>query len=241
MRAVSILFRRELMAYLRSPLGWVIAALALLIDGILFQAFAIGEGRKLSAMVLSEFFRYSTLPVAVAAIALSMRLFAEERQLGTMVLLNTSPVRDAELVIGKFLSAFTFLLFITALSVYMPLLIMWRGKISAAHVGVGYLGLALWGSAMLSIGVFASALTRHQIVAGLVGAAIAAASVTMVYIARVVDPPLKQVIAALDLYGRHFPPFQNGVIQLSGVVFYLAVTYFFLLLSTVTLEAKRWQ
>jgi ABC-2 type transport system permease protein len=123
----------------------------------------------------------------------------------------------------------------------MPLLLLVRGKISPAQVAVGYLGLSLWGAAMLSIGLFASALTRHQIVAGLVGAAIAAASVTLVYLARVVDPPLKQLVAGLDLYGKHFPPFQHGVVQLSGIVFYVAVTYFFLLLSVKALEAKRWQ
>lgn len=239
--ALGVIYRRELGAYLRSPLGWVIAAIALLLDGILFQAFAMGTGKKLSAVVLSEFFRYSTLPVAVAAIALAMRLVAEERQNGTLVLYTTAPVRDVEIVLGKFLSAYTFLVGITLLSIYMPLLIMVRGKISWAQVLVGYLGLSLWGAAMLSIGVFASSLTRQQIVAGIVGGAIAGAMVTFYFLAKVIDAPLKNVVASLDLYARHFPPFQSGVLHLAHVVFYLAVTYLFLLLAVKTLEAKRWQ
>ncbi len=238
----TIIFRRELGAYLRSPLGWVIAAIALLLDGILFQAFALGGGEKrLSALVLSEFFRYSTLPVAVAAITLSMRLLAEERQNGTIVLYTTSAVRDVEIVAGKFLSAFVFLCGITVASIYMPLLILVHGKISLGQVAVGYVGLALWGGAMLAIGVFASALARQQIVAGVVGAAIAAAMVMLYFLAKVVDAPLGSLLANLDLYAMHFPAFQIGVLHLKDVVFYLAVTYFFLLLAVKALEAKRWQ
>src|SRR5213076_2323755 len=101
----------------------------------------------------------------IAAVALSVRLLAEERQQGTMVLLHTSPVRDAEIVAGKFLSAFVFLAAITLASVYMPLLILVHGKIAFAQVAVGYLGLLLLGAAALSIGLFASSLTRHQLVA----------------------------------------------------------------------------
>jgi ABC-2 type transport system permease protein len=241
MRQISIIFRRELGAYLRSPLGWVIAAIALLLDGILFQAMCVGTGKRLSTVVLEEFFRYSCLPVAVAAIALSMRLLAEERQTGTLVLYNTSPVRDVELVLGKYLSAFVFLCGITLASVYMPLLILVHGKVSLGHVAVGYLGLSLWGAAMLAMGVFASSLTRHQIVAGVTGAGLAAVSVLIFFLGKVIDPPLGAFLSELDMYARHFPPFQKGVLHLKNVAFYLAVAYFFLLLSVKTLEAKRWQ
>ncbi|MSP17127.1 MAG: hypothetical protein EXR73_11075 [Myxococcales bacterium] len=241
MCATTIIFRRELAAYLRSPMGWVIAAITLLLDGVLFQAFALGAGKRLSAVALAEFFRYSTLPVAVAAIALSMRLVAEEREQGTMVLLNTSPVRDRDIVLGKFLAAFVFLTGVTLASVYMPLLIMVNGKISVGQVAVGYLGLALWGATMLAIGVFASSLTRHQLVAGIVAAAIAGCFVAFYFLSKVVDGPLKDVFASIDLYARHFPPFQQGVLHLAHVVYYLAVTYVFLLLAVKTMEAKRWQ
>src|SRR5690606_10285647 len=96
-RATSIIFRRELGAYLRSPVGYVIAALLLLVCGILFQAKALGEGKMLSAEVLRRFFEFMSGTTVVAGIALSIRLVAEERQTNSIVLLNTSPVKDIEI------------------------------------------------------------------------------------------------------------------------------------------------
>ena len=233
--------RRELGAYLRSPIGYIIAAAVLFIDGILFEGRALGAGKRLSADVLREFFYVSSGTTLIAAVALSIRLIAEERQNQTIVLLNTSPVRDIEIVIGKFLSAFLFLAAIILASIYMPLLIMVRGKISSGHVAVGYLGLLLLGGAALAIGTFATSLARHQLVAASVGATLVGAMVLLWPLSKQLDPPLKSVVASLDLFARHYPPFMSGVLHLRDVVFYLAVTYFFLLLATKTMEAKRWQ
>ncbi|MBI4509848.1 MAG: ABC transporter permease subunit [Deltaproteobacteria bacterium] len=241
MRAISIIFRRELGAYLRSPIGYIVAAIVLLIDGILFQARALGADKRLSADVLSEFFHLASGTTMIAAVILSVRLVAEERQNGTLVLLNTSPVRDAEIVVGKYLAALVFLAGMTVLSIYMPLLVMVRGKISAGQIVIGYSGLMLIGSAALAMGVFASSLTRHQLLAAALGAALVGGSLLMYYLSKRLDAPLKNVFSSLDLYASHFVPFRNGVLHLKHVVFYLATTYFFLLLSTKTMEAKRWQ
>ncbi|MFH0902497.1 MAG: ABC transporter permease [Pseudomonadota bacterium] len=241
MRATSVIFRRELGAYLRSPLGYVVAAIALLLDGILFQGLALGAGARLSATVLADFFQFSSVTTGIAAVALSVRLLAEERQAGTLVLLNTSPVRDSAIVLGKFFAALVFLAAITAITIYMPLLIMVNGKISLGHVAVGYLGLFLFGAAALSMGVFASSLTRHQLIAAAVGAALVGASSLLFVLSQRLNPPLKDLFADLDMWARHFPPFMKGVLHVRHVFYYLAVTYFFLLLSTKTLEAKRWQ
>lgn len=241
MRATSIIFRRELGAYFRSPIGWVIAALVLFVQGLLFQSQALGAGKNLSAVVLSQFFMWASGPTVVAAIALAMRLVAEERQNGTIMLLNTSPVRDVEIVAGKFLAAYAFLTFITLLSVYMPLLILVRGKISFGHVAVGYLGLLLIGGASLAIGMFGTAMTRHQLVAAVVAGVIVGALYLMWPLSQVVDPPLKDVVAALSFHVRHFSPFMQGTLHLRDVAYYLALMYFFLLLATKMMEARRWQ
>src|SRR4029453_5175474 len=116
--ATRIIFRRELGAYLRSPVGYVIAALLLLVCGILFQAKGLGEWKMLSAFGLQRFFEFSSGTTVVMALALSIRLVAEERQTHTLVLLNTSPVRDIEIIVGKFLAAFVFLSGIVLLSLY---------------------------------------------------------------------------------------------------------------------------
>lgn len=243
MRAIWTICRRELAAYLSSPLGWIVAAAVLLIDGLLFYAEALGPaaGARLSAEVLSRFFWTTSGLVVIAAVALSVRLIVEERQHETLVLLNTAPVRDRDIVLGKFFSAFAFLALITLLSLYMPLLVMVNGKISVGQVAVGYLGLFLIGAAVLSVGVFASALTRHQLVAAAVGSALVGALFLFWPLSMVLEPPLSEVFAGLSLHGRHFPGFQIGTLHLRDVVYYLSVTLFFLLLSTKVLEAKRWE
>ena len=241
MRSISIIFRRELAAYLTSPLGYIIVAAALLTTGILFQWQGLGSGPQLSADVLAQFFYVASGVTMCSAILLAMRLFAEERQEGTLVLLSTSPARDFEIVLGKFLSAFAFLAGMLALTLYMPLLILVNGKVSMAQIAAGYLGLFLLGGAVLAIGLFASALARLQIVALLVGALVTAIMVLIYHLAQVVDPPLVGLFEQLGLYHLHFRGFMTGVIELRDVVYYLAITYFFLLVSTKTLEAKRWQ
>jgi ABC-2 type transport system permease protein len=241
MRAISIIYRRELKAYLRSPFSWVIAAVLLLADGIMFRGFAMVD-KQLSAIVLEKFFYFSSGIAMAAGLLLSFRLISEERQNHSMVLLNTSPVRDSEIVIGKFLAALTFLTLLLALSIYIPLLIKVRGKITYSQIAVGYLGLYLIGSAALAIGTFASALTRYQLVAGVVALAILIIMCFLWQFAKGLDGTVREVFGELDLWWIHFQNgFMRGVLNLKDVVYYLAVTYFFLLLSVKTLEAKRWQ
>lgn len=242
MRATSIIYRKELASYLRSPVGYLIAAAMLLVCGLLFQSQALGQEGKLSAEVLSEFFRYCSGCTIGAAIALSVRLIAEERQQHTIVLLNTSPVRDAEIVAGKFLAALTFLAFIVLASFYMPMLIKVNGKITMSQVLVGYLGLILLGGAVLSIGLFASALAKQHLVAAAVALVLIVVLLQLYPLGLKLDEPLSGVLQDLDLWHKHFGlGFMKGILNLRDVVYYVAVSYFFLLLATKTLEAKRWR
>ena len=241
MRATSIIFSRELGSYLRSPIDWVIIAVLLFVDGILFQAFAM-RGEQLSAIVLESYFNFSSYFAGAAGILLSFRLLAEERQNHSMVLLTTSPIRDTEIILGKFLAALTFLSLFLVLSLYMPLLIKVNGKISGAQILVGYLGLFLLGATGLAVGMFASALTRSQIIALLIGAALMVILSNVYQLAVRLDPPVKDVLAQMDLWWVRFQTsFMRGILNLKDVVFYLATIYFFLLLAVKTLESKRWQ
>ena len=241
MRATSIIYRRELGAYLRSPLSWVIAFVLLLAQGIFFQAWAL-RGEQWSGVVLERFFFISSFVMGTAAIILSFRLIAEERQNHSMVLLNTSPVRDTEIVLGKFFAALTFLAIMLVLSVYMPLLIMKNGKISGAQIFVGYLGLFLFGAVGLAIGIFASALTRYQFLALVIGAFLLIVLGNIYQLATKLDPPVRTVLEQADLWWVRFQSsFMRGILHLKDVIFYVGMTYFFLLLAVKTLEAKRWQ
>jgi len=241
MRATSIIYRRELGAYLRSPFAWVIAAVLLLVDGVLFWAYAMG-GEQLSALVLERFFYFSSGVSIAAGLLLSFRLISEERQTHSMVLLNTSPVRDSEIVAGKFLAALTFLLVLLLMSFYMPMLIKVNGKITMAQVMVGYLGLLLIGAAALAIGIFASAMAKNQLVAGVAAVAMLFLMVLLYPFAKKLDSPVREVLQELDLWWVHFQNgFMRGVLNLKDVIYYIAAIYFFLLLAVKTLEAKRWQ
>ena len=240
MSQVLLIARRELFAYLRSPLGAVILAGALLIDGALFYTEGLSQ-KLLSSEVLQRFIYNTSGPTMIAAVLLSMRLLAEERQAGTLVLLNTSPIQDREIVLGKFLSAFGVLTLLTLLTAYMPALIFVNGKVSLGHVLVGYAGLLLLGGATIAVGLLGSALARSQIVAVILGAVTMALLLLLWMIARTADPPINRFLAALAMHHDNFRPFILGRLSLGSVAYYLAVTYFFLLASIKVLEARRWR
>ena len=240
MKSTLLIMRRELGAYLRSMSGYIIAALVLLVTGLLFNALALA-GEKLSSQVLSEFFFNTSGVVMVASVFISMRLFAEERQTGTLVLLASSPVHDWEIVIGKFLAALVFLALILAATVFMPMLIFVNGKVSFGHMAAGYIGLVLIGAASLAIGTFGSSLARTQVLAAIFSGCMVVALVVCWMLAKVTEAPLNDMFTALALHGRHFPPFSSGAIHLRDVGYYLMLTYVALFSATRVMEARRWR
>ena len=241
MAATSIIYRREIGSFVRSPFAWVIATLVLIVNGIFFRGFVL-PGEQLSAVVLERFFYYSSGVVMFAGILLSFRLIAEERATHSMVLLNTSPVRDSQIIVGKFLAALTFLGILLVLTLYMPLLIKVRGKITGSQILVGYIGMLMVGSAALSIGLFASAMVKNQLLAAIIATVILVVMVFLFQFAKTLEGTVRDVLQELDLWWIHFQNgFMKGVLNLKDVIYYLAVTYFFLLLGVKTLEAKRWQ
>ncbi len=239
-RNVVLIARRELMAMVGTMTGWVILAAVLAVDGLLFNAYAL-EGIRRSADVLTRFFYFSSGTTMVAAIFVSMRLLAEERQAGTLPLLYASPVEDVEIVLGKFFAGLVFLCGLTLLTAYMPLLILVHGKVSVGHLAAGYLGLFLLASACVSVGTFASALARTQIVAGIVGGALLVALLVTWQLSRVAEPPFAGLFAALALHNLHFVPFESGVIHLRDVAYYLLMTWVLLFAATRVVEARRWR
>jgi ABC-2 type transport system permease protein len=232
---------RELLAYFTTWMGYIIIALTLIIDGLLFNAFALGNSAKLSSEVLESFFYYSSGMSMVAGILLAMRLMAEEKQNGTIVLLFSSPVTERQIIYGKFLSAFLFSMVLHAVSLYMPALIMVHGKISVGHVISGYLCLALLGGLTASMTLFVSTLAPNQLVAAVGGAFIVVVFLVLWMLAKVVDQPLKEIFAWLAIHNDHFTPFGSGVVNLKDLVFYFGMIIFFLESSTMALTGRRCQ
>ena len=157
------------------------------------------------------------------------------------MLLTSSPVRDREIILGKFFSALAFLALITLATAFMPALIMVNGKLAWGQVAAGYLGLLLLGSAVLAIGTLGSALARSQVLAAILSGVMVVGLIVIWLLAGVSERPLNDVFLALALWGRHFPPFQAGVINLRDVAYYILLTYFALFAATRVLEARRWQ
>jgi ABC-2 type transport system permease protein len=236
-----LIARRELAGYFRTMTGYIIAGLLLLIQGVLFNALVLSAGEMYSVDVLSNYFLYAFGTTVIASLFISMRLVAEERQTGTLVLLTSSPVHDWEIVVGKYLSGLAFLAIVTIASVYIPGLILVNGKISFGHLLAGYLGVLLAGSAAMAIGVFGSVLARNQILAVIFSAIITLLMVVSHFLSRVTDQPLKDMFMALALFARHFPPFQTGSIHLRDVVYYVAVAYVALFAAIRVMEARRWK
>ncbi|MEO1332773.1 MAG: ABC transporter permease [Myxococcota bacterium] len=234
------ILKRELAYYLRSPMGYVILAVALFLNGLLFNVWAIGTQSRTSGQVLTEFFLHTGGVIMAASVFVTMRLIAEERQNGTLILLLTSPVSERQLVLGKFFGAFLFVALLALLTFYMPLLLVINGKVSWGHVGAGYLGVLLIASSSVALGLLCSALAPNQLVAAVSTAAIFVAFVLFWLLSRLAEPPESDMIRYLSIFDAHFRPFQRGLLTVKDVVFYLMLTYAALLVSTRVIEARRW-
>ncbi len=240
MRNVWLIARRELSAYLRTMSGYVIIAVMLFIDGLLFNAFAVPGTAKKSSEVLADFFMLTSGITMVGAVFLSMRLIAEERQTGTLSLLYSSPVHDVEIVLGKFLAALGFLCLFFLATGYMPALVAAYGKVSLGHIFSGYLGLLLVGATGLALGTFGSALTRSQVVAAVLSGVMVLALTTAWLLGKVTDRPLTDLVTGLAWWG-HFDAFRTGLVHVKHVTYFGLVTFLALFAATRVLEARRWR
>lgn len=240
MNKVWLISQRELQSYLRTMSGYVIIAVMLFIDGLLFNAFAVPGTAKKSSEVLADFFTLTSGITMVGAVFLSMRLIAEERQTGTVSLLYSSPIHDLEIVLGKFLAAFLFLCLFFVSTAYMPVLVAVYGKVSIGHIFAGYFGLMLVGASGLAIGTFGSSLTRSQVVAAVLSGVMVLALTTAWLLGKVTDRPLTEIVSSLAWWG-HFDPFRTGLVHLKDVSYFVLVSFLALFSATRVLEARRWR
>lgn len=241
MSAILLIARRELASYFRGTMGYVVIALLLLLDGLFFNGFVLGGGENLSSKILQQFFYFSFGVTAAAGLLLTMRLLAGEARDETLVLLYTAPINDWQIVLGKWLSSFAFVMLLVALTIYMPLMIGVNGSVHPGHVAAGYLGLTLVAATSTAIGIFASSLTRHQLVAGVLGALIVFSLILMWLLAKVASPPIDDVFSYLSMYDKHFVQFSKGVIHTRDVAYYLSLTFLALLLTRVVVGTRRWR
>jgi len=235
-RNVWTIAKRELYAYVFSPIAYLIAAAFLFLCALFFLGGITGwQDATLQSLLGS----LSIVLIFVAPV-MTMRLLSREQDVGTIELLLTAPVRDWEVVGGKFLASYLFYLAMVAVTgTYVPVLIRY-GNPDLGAIGAGYLGLALLGAALLSLGVFTSSLTRNQVVAAVIGVVACVSLWLLDILSDLFGGAAQEVISYLTPSG-HYANFIDGIIDTRDLVYYVSVTSVFLFLAGRVLEARRWQ
>lgn len=231
--------KRDLRSYFKSWTGYLIISLSLLLNGILFNAFAVGPKPKYSSDIIADFFYYSSGLGIITSILFAIKVISEEHRIGTINLYLSSPLSERQFVYGKFLAVFILLFTAQALSLYLPAFILIEGKISLGHLVIGYLGLILLNAAILSLSLFASSLTANNLLAGILASVFCFIALIFWILASYVEAPYRGILNFLALHHKHFTPFSRGVLHIKDVVYYLSFMLFFLEMSILSLEAKR--
>jgi ABC-2 type transport system permease protein len=231
------IYKRELNGYFNSPIAYIFIVVFLLLASWLFF-----RGYFLYAQAdLRPFFSLLPWMFLFFVPAVSMRLWAEERKLGTAELLLTLPVRDEEIILGKFLAGLTLVVLTVVLEFPLLLLTAYLGDIDPGPVVGGALGAVFLGGAYLAIGLFLSAVTDNQIVAFILGVVVSFALFIVGENLVLITAPssVAPLLRSLGL-GAHFESMGRGVIDSRDVVYYLSVIVFFLYLNRLAVRERRW-
>ena len=246
MRKTLALVRRELVAYFSSPLAYVVLTAFLFFNGYVFWLIIsyLNDPRTQAMAPLKLMFGgtiFFWLLLLFLIPVITMRLLAEERRSGTIEVLLTSPVSEAQVVLAKFFAAFVFYLFLWLPTLVYVLILASYSKIDAGPVLAGYLGIALLGILFSSVGLLTSALTRNQIVAAIFAFAIVAVLFSLGLVEQLVtNATLKSALGYMNLWD-HMDDFARGLVDTRHVVYQLSLAGMFLFLATKALEAKKWR
>ena len=174
---------------------------------------------------------------------LTMRLMSEELRSGTIETLLTAPITEVEVILGKFLGAFAFYLILLATLLLYPIILSVYGDVDLWLLVCNYIGLLLLGALYVSVGLFFSTLTKHQVIAVLLSFALLAL-MTFAFQALSMNPEVegwpRTVLQQLSIQS-HFRDFVRGMLDVNHVVFFLTMTGFFLFVTVKLLEVRRWR
>jgi ABC-2 type transport system permease protein len=253
-RNVWTIYRKELKSYFASPIAYLLMAVFALIFGYFFYvATAIFVSRGMESQMMGRGFPMDVnewvirpLMMNVSVIGLfmipmiTMRLFAEEKRSGTIELLMTSPIRDIEVILGKWLAAVTLYASILGLSMINIAVLFLYGKPDWKPILVGFLGLLLQGGCLLAVGTFISTMTRNQIIAA--GATFAACLLLWIldWVSAYETAAWAKVLSYMSVV-THFEPFSKGVLDTKDIIFYLSVMFLGLFLTARSMESLRWR
>ncbi len=231
MRAI---FWKEVKSYFYSPVAYVLIGMFTLISSIFFWPNLLSmSGEFNNNLATMGYILIFLVPI------LTMRILAEDRKNGTEVLLLTSPVNLAGIVIGKYFAAvFVFLVMVLVSFIYPIILCAFGASITPQLVG-GYVGFILLGASFISVGVFASALTENQVIAAIVSFV----GLLIMWIADgiggMVGGFMAKILYWFSLLSR-YDDFNRGVLNLSAIVYYLSFIGIFIFLTIMIIERRRW-
>jgi len=234
MNTKAVIVKRELGAYFTGAVGYIVIGLFLLISGFLFFNVFFLENRA----ELRRFF--STLPVLFAFFipAVTMRLFAEERKSGSLETLMTLPVSSVDVVMGKFWASLAFTSVMIAPTLVYALTASLFGSLDAAPVVCGYLGVVFLAAAFCSVGLFASASTKNQIVAFFIGWALCILLALIDQFLLFLPARLANFLGYLSA-GSHFTSVSRGIVDSRDLVYFVSLTAVFLTLTVKTIDSRR--
>ena len=239
-----VICRRELYSFFASFIAYILAAVFLLLSGYFFYSdlifFILFGGFVLPSGLWQFVFLDMRMVMLLVLPLVTMRLFAEEKKLGTIELLWTYPVRDGEIVAGKFLAAWIFLLAMLAPTMINPLVFHRFHAFDVGPLAAAYLGILLLGTAFIACGLFVSSLTENQVVSAMVTYGILVFFWFLTWNEEAVSEEVLKVLLGLSLFD-HFHNFTRGVIDTRDVVFFLLFIAFFLFLTLLSLAARKWR
>jgi len=236
MNAALVITKRDLRTYFNSPVAYIVGAVYMVLSGYLFFNTLFIEKQA----EMRGYFGLTPMLFSFIIPAITMRLLAEEKGSGTLELLITMPVRDWEVVVGKFLAGLGLLAVLLGLTLVYAFTLNAIGPVDKGPTYGGYFGLLLMGGAYVAIGVMASSLTRNQIVSFILAFAISFALYLFGRISQIVPPALQRLIAFLSIDG-HFEQISRGVIDSRDIVYYLSIMVVCLVVSTLALESRKWK
>jgi len=237
MRNTFAIAMKEGRAYFTTPTAYIVGAMFLVLTGIFFVNDITSPFAEASVRGFINWASFFTLFLAPL---ITMRLLSEEQKMGTLELLLTSPVRDWEVVVGKYLAALSLYVVTIALTLYYVVLLYWFGDPDAGPIYSAYLGVILHGAAALAVGLLASSLTGNQIVSAVVGTAVLLTLSFIDEVADLVSGTTQDMLLGLSL-NNHLLDFRRGIIDTSNVAYFVSIAAVFIFLTIRALETRRWR
>jgi ABC-2 type transport system permease protein len=233
MRQVPHIFKKELRTYFVSPIAYIVISIFLIVVGwFFFSTFFL-----FNQAGLRNFFALLPIVFAFVIPAVTMRLFSEEIHIGSYEILLTMPVTFREVVLGKFLASVAFIAAMLFPTLAYPITVSFLGDLDWGPVAGGYVGALLLGAAFAGVGLFASSLTRNQIVAFIIGMAVCFALALIDKILFFVPAPLAGVLQFLGA-AYHFENIAKGVLDSRDILYFLSLIFLSLYATRLAMEER---